>query len=735
MNGLFHGDRPIESIGEDRLGFEESARHIARALVEMSSTEGFVIGVEGEWGSGKTSFINLVCNSFPHDSMPEIIRFSPWLISFRDVLLDELFGELSVAVSKIEGHVIESKEAKLANSMRRFAGHLSKLSKLASVAEVLGLPFAGLLEKTAASTGEAIESFASSSSLDDEKSKIEDGLRELDRKIVVFVDDLDRLEPAEAGEIVRLVRAVADFPNVVYVLCYSREVLSESLKHSLSLGDKTSEGYLDKIVQVSFAVPKPEEFELRRMLRGELSILFPEVFTDEFVPDNDTGFDRLSRVIDLEGGKLLTSPRSVMRCVNSMRLYALPIVDQIDMADMLWLQLIRLRSSALFDWVQRYLSSASSVMLGTGIVSREFELENFNELSEILDHLHWSEEDALYRMSQILPGIERRFGDSDEELPKWKLFANIAHDEISKLVRSKRLGSPHHYRYFFALSKPKDSVGDAEINAFLDLCKTDPDRAGVEFQKLAEIKIQAGVTLAGLLINRLRMSVEDLLYEAIPGILIALSAGMDQAALTSGKGDWGKYWVWGDGTALFKDLLIRLPDEEKNDVLKIVFNEGTSIGWLSRILRDELFAHGVAGSEPDPEENRLFNTEQLDLVRTSMVRRFRSMKVSRLKSTPGVMQILYAWLQNGAEGEEQAKTWIVAKTRTNIGLLDTLEQMKGWGAVNGKVHYPLRERDLQHFFGDNLPDVLKRLNKLSEHRDDNLSHRASNLLKAYEKGR
>ena len=137
MNGLFHGDRPIESIGEDRLGFEESARHIARALVEMSSTEGFVIGVEGEWGSGKTSFINLVCNSFPHDSMPEIIRFSPWLISFRDVLLDELFGELSVAVSKIEGHVIESKEAKLANSMRRFAGHLSKLSKLAAVAEVL----------------------------------------------------------------------------------------------------------------------------------------------------------------------------------------------------------------------------------------------------------------------------------------------------------------------------------------------------------------------------------------------------------------------------------------------------------------------------------------------------------------------------------------------------------------------------------------------------------------------
>lgn len=87
----FGGDRPIVA-GQDRLGYEEPARHIARAIHQFSSPEGFVLGLEGAWGSGKSSFVNLIIAALNDgEPAPEIVKFSPWLISSRNGLLDELF--------------------------------------------------------------------------------------------------------------------------------------------------------------------------------------------------------------------------------------------------------------------------------------------------------------------------------------------------------------------------------------------------------------------------------------------------------------------------------------------------------------------------------------------------------------------------------------------------------------------------------------------------------------------
>src|SRR5690606_39707911 len=80
-------------------------------------------------------------------------------------------------------------------------------------------------------------------SLEKEKAQIQEELRKLERKIVVFVDDLDRLEPNEVVEVLRLVRAVVDFPNVIYVLCYSRDII-----------DRKSTRLNSSHVKISYAV-------------------------------------------------------------------------------------------------------------------------------------------------------------------------------------------------------------------------------------------------------------------------------------------------------------------------------------------------------------------------------------------------------------------------------------------------------------------------------------------------
>ncbi|ARJ44370.1 hypothetical protein B1H58_20325 (plasmid) [Pantoea alhagi] len=84
----------------------------------------------------------------------------------------------------------------------------------------------------------------------------------MDLSFIILLDDLDRLEPAQAVEVVRLVKSVADFPRFRYVLCYDKAVLSQAIKRGLGVDD--GELYLQKIVQISFSLPRPESFDLRR---------------------------------------------------------------------------------------------------------------------------------------------------------------------------------------------------------------------------------------------------------------------------------------------------------------------------------------------------------------------------------------------------------------------------------------------------------------------------------------
>ena len=70
----------------------------------------------------------------------------------------------------------------------------------------------------------------------------------------------------------RLIRAVADFPNVIYVLSYDTEVVAKTLQKAVQVDDGLA--YLEKIIQVSFRVPRPEAFDLRRWFQDEVRALF-----------------------------------------------------------------------------------------------------------------------------------------------------------------------------------------------------------------------------------------------------------------------------------------------------------------------------------------------------------------------------------------------------------------------------------------------------------------------------
>jgi predicted KAP-like P-loop ATPase len=99
---MFNSDKPITSIDDDALGRKGVAKELGDALLADSNKESHVIGIYGKWGSGKTSFINMVLEhvenestNFDKNKSPIIINFNPWNFSNQNQLISQFFNQLS----------------------------------------------------------------------------------------------------------------------------------------------------------------------------------------------------------------------------------------------------------------------------------------------------------------------------------------------------------------------------------------------------------------------------------------------------------------------------------------------------------------------------------------------------------------------------------------------------------------------------------------------------------------
>lgn len=107
-NGVnFLSDAPIQSVAEDRYERTAIAAKIASAIRNITSDESFVVGLSGEWGSGKTSLVNMACDYLesPTDGTAavSVVKFNPWLIETKEALLGSFFDALASALPRRDG--------------------------------------------------------------------------------------------------------------------------------------------------------------------------------------------------------------------------------------------------------------------------------------------------------------------------------------------------------------------------------------------------------------------------------------------------------------------------------------------------------------------------------------------------------------------------------------------------------------------------------------------------------
>ena len=253
------GDQPIDDLAQDELGRDRFVAGL-QDEVRNAPSDGFVIGVTGDWGSGKTSVINMALNPLAKEGGFRLVRFNPWLFSGTPQLIEHFFTELSAQLREAGRRIKGERLVRLSEAISGYADILDPLRFAPGVdAAVRAVrASAGILGRLGHKPTSAVET----------KAALDRLLAEHDERLVIVVDDIDRLTDPEIRDVMRLVRLVGDFPNTTYVLAYSSAAVAQALGGGS--GQEIGQAYLEKIVQVTHAVPAIDPDQLSQLLFGRL---------------------------------------------------------------------------------------------------------------------------------------------------------------------------------------------------------------------------------------------------------------------------------------------------------------------------------------------------------------------------------------------------------------------------------------------------------------------------------
>jgi len=334
-------DQPLtvgSALENDKLNRREFAENAARILTRPDES-GFAISIEGSWGSGKSSMLAMIeqlVSQPNHASFdPIVVHFNPWLIGEREALLQEFLREISLAI----GNFDKSKRAKkVITSIMEYAEIASAIVPGAAPLKAI----VGLIKKATKEDKKHphVE-------LSEQRSKVKESLDSFQRVIIVFIDDIDRLPPQEVFEMIRVIKAVGDLPNIRYVCAWDPIYISRALENA---SIPHADTYLDKIIQARLPLPTLSDEDKRALFDEACQRLGKEALREHF----QGGGYRLEDFYFYALRPILAHPRDINRIINIASTIEPNLRGEIVLSDIIGLAAIMAKAPPVFDLLKRH---------------------------------------------------------------------------------------------------------------------------------------------------------------------------------------------------------------------------------------------------------------------------------------------------------------------------------------------------------------------------------------------
>ena len=313
-------DTPITSIAQDLLQIKTYSDALSEFIAESDTP--ITIGLQGEWGTGKTSLMAILLENLSRQNIA-----TSWVNTWEHSLfrtsrevtpkvLKSMLDQLEQSCRKRGVWENTDDIDKAIKKVGRILGNVAnQMLTMQTGLDVLGA--ANL--KSPESEGDIAEIKKDITLII--QRLIDSGHNPIE-KVVFFVDDLDRIPPTEAVELLEALKNIFDIPNCVFVLAIDYEVVVKGLESKF--GPKTDKNerefrsFFDKIIQVPFSMPVGI-YSMKTFLAKKLEELGVSVDTDDAA--------KYAEIVRFTSG---SNPRSLKRYLNAFSLTNKVRARQID---------------------------------------------------------------------------------------------------------------------------------------------------------------------------------------------------------------------------------------------------------------------------------------------------------------------------------------------------------------------------------------------------------------------
>ena len=376
---MFGSDKPIEKIENDKLNRKSFSQQLAHAILSYTSQDNFTIGLCGRWGTGKTSIINMVIEEMTNKTSdlpnkPIIVKFNPWNYSDTAQLIQQFFTTI---MSEI-GISPSGKELKRVGSALEKYSEIFEYSQYIPVVGKYLKPIKDLVKEFGTEVSEVA---LQKNSLESVKVEVIDALKSQNQKIIVIIDDIDRLNNEQIRLIFQLVNCVAGFPNMIYLLSFDKSVVIRALEDEQKCN---GEEYLEKIIQVPFDVPEAKKSDVHELLFDQLNNLwFGEI------PSGNFEKEYWSKVYNNCLSPLLNTIRDVNRVINVYKFKYGLLHSESNCIDLLAITTLQVCAPNIFEWIKNNTSRLTGSSHGisfSGIDQNKRRDEMIKEFEKVADN-------------------------------------------------------------------------------------------------------------------------------------------------------------------------------------------------------------------------------------------------------------------------------------------------------------------------------------------------------------
>ena len=437
---------------------DKFAKDLAEKITKQSFTYSFSIGIVGTWGAGKTSFINSII-SYLNKNDTIIVNADPRYNHDEKNIIINFFDRLSSSLRIYDSGLSKKFEEYKNNLMNIDEGGVVKIIN----------SIINLISNNIPSTAK------------EQYDEINKSITKIGRKLIVIIDDLDRLNAEEIMEVFRLIRNTANFTNTIFILAYDKDYIIKTISNKITYRSKS---YLEKFTQLEFYLSNIDYVDLGNIFYDYVEKILSddekEILKDALIRNDDVykTYSILHRN--------LIHYRDALLFANLFLFEYPQLREDVYIPDLIHLEILKLKFYPVYSLLATRYNDFLSIDHNAASLSEPVYVLNTRKNKdsitgddyelEILDYVRKGTNEYNYDINEIIEIFKILISLFPADIPNSSKDIYIPFTQIKKTTYHLSIRRPDKFSSYFKLYLTKKEISEKDFNnIFTDYEKFEKD--------------------------------------------------------------------------------------------------------------------------------------------------------------------------------------------------------------------------------------------------------------------